>query len=90
MDHSRLEPDKCPICNYVMDAATCISDQDAGKKPQEGDVTFCLKCASILVFDWNLKVQIPTRDFFESLSCEDIYRFARTQALIRQENVKRN
>lgn len=45
---NRTQRDRCPWCDYGVDAATGITDKDA--RPSEGDITLCLNCTSVLQF----------------------------------------
>lgn len=44
-----VKPTNCPACGKFLDRATCPVDQ--GARPTEGDLTCCIGCAAILVFD---------------------------------------
>lgn len=50
--HCRVDASPCPVCNAKLDAATCASQ--AGRSPRPGDITVCLYCATILVFNPDL------------------------------------
>lgn len=39
----------CPACGYVIDAATLLTYGDA--RPAAGDLSLCLDCGALLVFD---------------------------------------
>jgi hypothetical protein len=54
-----LERDVCPFCGHALDAATAVPD-NAEAAPDTGDVTVCLACAGILIFDETLSVRRPT------------------------------
>jgi hypothetical protein len=51
---TRLKPDRCPWCNYKLDAAAAV---DGKGKPKPGDISLCVKCASPIQFGDNLKVK---------------------------------
>lgn len=40
---------ECPRCYHEMDQHSGLSDP--GARPQPGDVTICIRCAAVLVFD---------------------------------------
>ena len=47
----------CPYCGYVMDTtSTLVNDHS----PSKGDVTICLKCSGICLFDEKMVMQKPT------------------------------
>lgn len=39
----------CPTCGYAIDAATLLNYGDA--RPAAGDLSLCLNCGALLVFD---------------------------------------
>lgn len=49
----RMKPDACPHCGKEHDgaAATALFPADKPRKPQPGDVTFCIDCGSWAVFE---------------------------------------
>ena len=44
--------DTCPICFNKLDSATCVNGR---VRPSPGDLTICLYCAELLVFDKSLR-----------------------------------
>ncbi len=71
----------CPICNYEMDCATAIDDKEANPIP--GDVSVCLSCGEIFVFDEQLQLTTPTISEMLSWPKETNQLLTRTQRLIR-------
>lgn len=51
-----LEEDHCPKCGCLINASTGIEDEN--QMPSKGDISICIKCASILEFDENLKLKL--------------------------------
>jgi ribosomal protein L40E len=49
----------CLKCGYRMDMS---SDMDQGHQPRPGDVSICMRCAALHVFDDNLIGRAPTGD----------------------------
>lgn len=45
----RVEPDTCPHCGYEADCVGHMNGED--KRPDPGDVTLCISCAGVSVFD---------------------------------------
>lgn len=41
-------PTACPVCETNLDAASC--PKDAKARPQPGDLSVCIRCATILCF----------------------------------------
>ena len=55
----------CPYCGYVSDHAGTIEEHKAG--PKEGDVSVCLKCGGICLFDESLNIVKPTEEEFHQI-----------------------
>ena len=51
----------CPYCQYILDGHLSIYPDDRDAIPSPGDVTVCISCASILVFDETLRVRAPRK-----------------------------
>ncbi len=49
----------CPACKYEMDMATSVQGEAT---PTPGSYSICINCATILVFDDTLRVQIPSHE----------------------------
>lgn len=49
---------KCPACGHKFDAATGISDDHT--PPSAGDVSICIKCGALGIFNADLSVRAPT------------------------------
>lgn len=63
------EDNKCPRCKATIDASESISQEKA--QPSEGDISVCLYCAAILVFQKDLTMRECTREELNSLRIED-------------------
>lgn len=85
-DTTRLDPDTCPHCGELLDAAT-PSPLNRDAKPRKGDVSICLTCAGPLVFGDDLKVRKP--DAFEDLWLASSYHFQVMRDAIRDLIAKR-
>ena len=48
----RTPKDHCPVCHHVLDACSDFENNPRG--PQPGDVSLCIECATVLVFNDNL------------------------------------
>jgi hypothetical protein len=53
----------CRICDYLVDMAGHTEDGNAAPKPD--DVTLCIKCGAISVFDENLGLRSPTLEEYD-------------------------
>jgi len=56
MKSTRIRPRRCLNCSHEMDVATCVSGAHA---PKPGDVTICISCGHIMVFDKRLRFRNP-------------------------------
>ncbi len=61
MKTTRLPESLCPYCGQRFDAATAADPNKSDAVPEPGDITVCIGCASILVFNKNLTVSVPGR-----------------------------
>lgn len=61
-----LAEDTCPACGCKLDAAFGIDVQ----YPEPNDLTVCINCSFILVFDDRLKVRKVTKEDLASLDEE--------------------
>jgi hypothetical protein len=52
----RTAPSACPHCGKLLDAVT--SEQP--EPPEPGDVTVCLGCATVLLFDEGMQLVLPS------------------------------
>jgi hypothetical protein len=52
----RTKMQLCPKCGETLDAATKVQGDQGG--PEEGDLTACVKCASVLQFGRELKLRV--------------------------------
>lgn len=68
METTRLNVSACPFCGHVMDCASTTDGKSGKPKPE--DVSVCISCFEILVFDKNLLMQKPTAEFMEELEPE--------------------
>jgi hypothetical protein len=73
---------RCPWCDYLMDAATNL--QDAEAVPAPGDVSVCLSCASVLVFNDDLTLRGFTPAEIAALPSDIKSQLERYQRAIRE------
>lgn len=64
-----------------MDQATCLSGPRAN--PQSGDVTICIRCAAVLVFN-HVGVEAPDEDGLQELLKDQ--RIVQARALVQRMN----
>lgn len=66
----RVPKSLCPYCDNKLDAAGSL---DGEHTPQNGDISLCINCAQILMFDENLQLRKPSIDEErEALSDENV------------------
>lgn len=61
MRTTRLSPRLCPYCGHTLDAATA-GPFNPDAEPRPGDVTVCLHCIELLVFDEATLPRKPSGD----------------------------
>lgn len=60
MTSVKLKPSMCPSCGYFMDAASPALERKIS--PKANDVSMCLSCGAVLVFDQDLSLRSMTED----------------------------
>jgi hypothetical protein len=82
-DEVRIPSGQCPVCGYETDAAT--NPLEDSKRPVAGDISICMKCGEIQIFNEDLtKRESTISDMLDLGECE--WKIARTiQNKIRQE-----
>lgn len=86
---TELPASKCPVCGYTVDDASSVSEvydtEDDRKFPVPGDLSLCLKCGEVLVFDQTMHMAQAGIDDFEGVSPLDLKAIELLQAKIRAE-----
>jgi hypothetical protein len=59
MTTTRVDPDNCPYCDTHLDAIT-PGPGNPDATPEPGDITVCIGCCHVLVFDRDMKTRKPT------------------------------
>lgn len=59
MKHFKTPLNLCAVCNHELDGATQVGGEN---KPNPGDVSICVRCANVAVFDDDLKLRQPTAE----------------------------
>ena len=77
---TKLDPDYCPKCGLLCDAVSDPEGSDS--KPQEGDISICINCAKLLVFDKDLKLQPCPEEKINSLDEDTLKIIVKTKAII--------
>jgi len=82
-----ITPSRCPFCGYHGDAASCLSDPTL--RPQAGDVTVCIDCARINVFNADFTLRTITDEEYTELSIDTQNELYKTILAIRSLNDER-
>jgi hypothetical protein len=61
--------DQCPVCGATLNAAG-IPDDPQARPPEPGDLSVCIRCAWVLMFDAELRLVEAPRALLDSLSPE--------------------
>jgi len=59
-DPVEVPENTCLCCGYIIDRA-CVCDSPI-TRPRPNDVTICMKCGEIMIFDHELKFRKPNKD----------------------------
>jgi hypothetical protein len=78
----------CPVCGNKLDAAT-PTDKESGT-PSSGDISICIYCATISVFDDKLKLSPITNEEFAKLPEELKISVRKARDTILEFNVQTN
>lgn len=62
----KIPKDQCPECGYVIDS-TSEAYNYGGARPQSGDISMCLSCGYLSVFNEDLTRRRPTKEEAESI-----------------------
>lgn len=81
MSTHRIGESRCLDCGKVLDAA---SNAIGDGLPKPGDITICLDCGHIMVFDEHLKVRIPNdQEMFEMAGSKNLLLAQQALALMK-------
>lgn len=82
----RLPVDHCPACGTLLDAASGVRGEDI--IPGPGDLSVCIRCGQMLIFNQRLRLRKATEKDLEELLIQDSRAFAalmKAQSLILQD-----
>lgn len=70
---------RCPVCQTKLDC--CSHPSDDTVLPVQGDLTICLYCGEILMFDVDMNLKSPTP---EEIVEADLLELSRAQRIVRE------
>lgn len=83
---SYAKPGNCPYCGTHRDF---VSDIEADKVPGPGDISICIKCTGIQVFDDNMVLRKATdQEYLVYSKIPDVMRVRTAVLLARQKPAK--
>lgn len=85
-DVFRVPPQKCPVCSYMLDAASKVIGDGP---PEPDDFTFCLLCSALLRWDPAMRLHKVTRAEMRELDIDTLAALANTKALTQQVRSQR-
>lgn len=80
MSRHHTRDNQCPSCHTKLDAATNADGHNSF--PEEGDLSICINCHHVLVFDKNLVLKPMTAEIFKTLHHEDVEALLRAGAVL--------
>lgn len=81
-------PSTCPVCGNKLDAATHVKEKEI--VPAPGDISICFYCATVSMFDENLKLEQMTNEQFAKLPDEVRASVRKTRDMLLEFNIKRH
>jgi hypothetical protein len=82
---TRHNPAWCPQCFTILDASTCMTSSDA--KPEPGDFTICIGCASVLLFTPQMDLELSS---LEAIPTHSRMGFARVVQAVKERGTSRS
>jgi hypothetical protein len=86
-DHYDMPQQSCPVCSYRFDAATLI---EGDGPPEPENLTLCIKCGSVLQWDYAMRLRKLTAQELRELSTETFQLLARAQRTLSTIKAERN
>jgi hypothetical protein len=78
-----LAREVCQVCGYEFDCASAPYDGNR-VRPKPGDLTICLKCGELYMYDENMRVVMPTIDCLNAIDKKLRFQIEAAQLLIRK------
>lgn len=83
MNGPNMPPSRCPTCQYEMDCATGLKD-DQPQTPIPGDISLCLNCGQILIVTDALTMGLAHQEHLEGVQTTDLALLYKAQAYVRK------
>ncbi len=64
-----MKASDCPTCGADLNAATAMSDPESSPSP--GDLSLCIKCGELLVFDQDIKLALMSERVKQKIQKKD-------------------
>lgn len=84
----QLQHQTCPNCSYKLDGAATL-DPEEECSPREGDISLCINCGQILVFNSSIKLEAITDEIWREIIVHqpiEANRILKAQNLIREKS----
>lgn len=65
MKQTAIPKQACPYCGYEFDTSASVY---CSASPKPGDISICLNCAKVAVFDKDLTQRLPTAEEKEQIN----------------------
>lgn len=78
--NSQLEKTTCPKCKSKLDAATHAGAEEKAQ-PKKNDLTVCLYCSSILIYNSDLLLREATEKDLKKLDEDLLFELKRAKAM---------
>lgn len=78
----KTKPCPCPKCGYNLDRATSVEFKDF-HAPKNGDLTMCMKCGEMLMYNEDVLIVPLPQDVFDELDVETKTKLLKMQRLAR-------
>lgn len=66
---TRMPPSTCPSCGKWLDGAATIGE--SCEPPNPGDITLCIGCGTVMIFDIALKLRAATQLEIDTLPADE-------------------
>lgn len=82
---TRVKESKCPVCGKILDTASSI---DGDHTPSPNDITLCMYCAALLIFNKDMTMSKCPYHIVEKLPPDVILKLGKATVAILFRNKK--